>query len=98
MRAPPFTSLASVYDEIMQDVPYAAWVEFALRGAVLRGWGAGLLRSPGAAPLPKRSHQAPGWRGGTYRGSIAVAHFLRRVQGAQQLRHRIEGWREATGG
>lgn len=37
MRAPPFTSLASVYDEIMQDVPYAAWVDFALREAARRG-------------------------------------------------------------
>ena len=41
MRAPPFTSLASVYDEIMQDVPYAAWVDFALREATRRGWPGG---------------------------------------------------------
>ena len=41
MRAPPFTSLASIYDEIMQDVPYAAWVDFALREAALRGWSGG---------------------------------------------------------
>lgn len=41
MRAPPFTSLASVYDEIMQDVPYAAWVDFALREAARRGWSGG---------------------------------------------------------
>jgi len=41
VRAPPFTSLASVYDEIMQDVPYAAWVDFALREAAHRGWAGG---------------------------------------------------------
>jgi SAM-dependent methyltransferase len=41
VRAPPFTSLASVYDEIMQDVPYAAWVDFALREATRRGWPGG---------------------------------------------------------
>lgn len=44
MRAPPFTALASVYDTIMQDVPYAAWVDFALAGAERRGWqGGGVL-------------------------------------------------------
>jgi SAM-dependent methyltransferase len=41
VRAPPFTSLAQVYDEIMQDVPYDGWVEFALRGASARGWVGG---------------------------------------------------------
>ena len=41
MRAPPFTSLAAVYDEIMQDVPYAAWVDFALSEAARRGWSGG---------------------------------------------------------
>ena len=41
MRAPPFTALASVYDTIMQDVPYVAWVDFALAGAELRGWQGG---------------------------------------------------------
>jgi SAM-dependent methyltransferase len=41
VRAPPFTSLASVYDEIMQDVPYADWVDFALREAERRGWPGG---------------------------------------------------------
>lgn len=41
VRAPPFTSLARVYDEIMQDVPYERWVEFALRGAAARGWAGG---------------------------------------------------------
>lgn len=41
MRAPPFTALATVYDEIMQDVPYAAWVDFALREATRRGWAGG---------------------------------------------------------
>ena len=41
MRAPPFTSLAQVYDEIMQDVPYEGWVDFALRGAAARAWVGG---------------------------------------------------------
>jgi SAM-dependent methyltransferase len=41
VRAPPFTSLAQVYDEIMQDVPYEAWVDFALRGADARAWVGG---------------------------------------------------------
>jgi len=41
VRAPPFTSLATVYDDIMQDVPYAAWVDFALREAARRGWAGG---------------------------------------------------------
>ena len=41
MQAPPFTSLAAVYDEIMQDVPYASWVDFALREAARRGWTGG---------------------------------------------------------
>jgi SAM-dependent methyltransferase len=30
-----------VYDTIMQDVPYAAWVDFALLGAERRGWQGG---------------------------------------------------------
>jgi SAM-dependent methyltransferase len=37
VHAPPFTSLAGVYDEIMQDVPYADWVDFALHEAARRG-------------------------------------------------------------
>jgi SAM-dependent methyltransferase len=41
VRAPPFTALASVYDTIMQDVPYAAWVDFALTAAERRGWRGG---------------------------------------------------------
>jgi len=39
--ATPFTALADVYDEIMQDVPYDGWVDFALRGAAARGWTGG---------------------------------------------------------
>jgi len=39
--AAPFTAMADVYDAIMQDVPYAGWVDFALRGAAARGWPAG---------------------------------------------------------
>ena len=41
MPEPPFSALASVYDVIMQDVPYAAWVDFALAGARARGWSGG---------------------------------------------------------
>ncbi len=41
MVAPPFTAMADVYDAIMQDVPYARWIDFALRGAAARGWVAG---------------------------------------------------------
>jgi len=41
VRAPPFTALASVYDTIMQDVPYGAWVDFAVAGAQRRGWQGG---------------------------------------------------------
>lgn len=37
MQRPPFTAIAEVYDAIMQDVPYADWVAFALRAATGRG-------------------------------------------------------------
>jgi SAM-dependent methyltransferase len=41
VHAPPFTALADVYDEIMQDVPYEAWLDFVLREAAARGWHGG---------------------------------------------------------
>lgn len=42
-EARPFTRLASVYDAIMDDVEYDAWVAFLLHQATLRGWGGGRL-------------------------------------------------------
>ena len=35
---PPYSSLADVYDEIMQDVPYDAWCGFVRRELAQRGW------------------------------------------------------------
>ena len=34
----PYTSLADVYDAIMQDVPYDEWCDFVLEGLLERGW------------------------------------------------------------
>jgi len=35
---PPYSALADVYDEIMQDVPYDAWCGFVRRELAQRGW------------------------------------------------------------
>jgi ubiquinone/menaquinone biosynthesis C-methylase UbiE len=43
-EAPPFTSLASVYDAVMQDVEYEEWCDFVL--AVLEDLGFALPRTP----------------------------------------------------
>jgi SAM-dependent methyltransferase len=43
----PFTSLASVYDAIMQDVPYDGWCTFVLREATARGWRGGRVLEVG---------------------------------------------------
>lgn len=40
---PPFTRLASVYDAIMDDVEYDAWVAFVLRHVTARGFRGGRL-------------------------------------------------------
>ena len=42
-RAAPFTALADVYDEIMQDVPYREWCEFVLAQLSERGWSGSRL-------------------------------------------------------
>ena len=41
MQARPFTALADVYDAIMADVEYDAWVAFILDRATERGWQGG---------------------------------------------------------
>jgi len=35
---PPYSALADVYDEIMQDVPYDAWCGFVCNELAQRGW------------------------------------------------------------
>lgn len=41
VQQPPFTALASVYDEIMSDVEYGEWIEFILRESGARGYPPG---------------------------------------------------------
>lgn len=41
MSPAPFTSLAGVYDAIMEDVEYDDWVQFVLELALERGWTEG---------------------------------------------------------
>lgn len=43
MPVPPFSELAEVYDEIMADVDYEAWVDFILRQGELRGYRGGTV-------------------------------------------------------
>jgi SAM-dependent methyltransferase len=43
VEAAPFTRLAAVYDAIMADVGYEAWVDFVLREATRRGFAGGRL-------------------------------------------------------
>jgi len=43
MPSPPFSALASVYDDLMLDVPYDQWAEFLLRTARGHGWRGGSL-------------------------------------------------------
>lgn len=47
MRAEPFTSLAGVYDRIMEDVEYEDWAEFILELARQRGWTGGAMLDVG---------------------------------------------------
>ena len=43
VSAPPFTSLALVYDEIMEDIEYDEWSAFILEQLRGRGWAGGAL-------------------------------------------------------
>jgi SAM-dependent methyltransferase len=43
VEAAPFTRLAAVYDAIMADVGYEAWVDFVLRETTRRGFAGGRL-------------------------------------------------------
>jgi len=58
--------MAAVYDEIMQDVPYDAWIDFALRQATARGWTGGRVVELGCgtgnatAVLERRGHEVVG--------------------------------------
>lgn len=47
MRAEPFTSLAGVYDRIMEDVEYEDWAAFILELARQRGWTGGAMLDVG---------------------------------------------------
>jgi len=57
---PPYSSLADVYDEIMQDVPYDAWCVFVLDQLERRGWSGQRLLDlgcgTGRAAEPYRGH------------------------------------------
>ena len=79
VRAPPFSALANVYDAIMQDVPYAGWVAFALAGARERGWRGGRVLDLGCgtgnatAPLVRAGLEVVGVDGSAAMLAVARA-------------------------
>jgi GT2 family glycosyltransferase len=76
----------------------AAALRFALTGrwaeawAVKRAWWAGLFTRPWRRVVPSPGVQAPGSGDGTYRGSVAVAVWLRGVRRVSALLPRVQGW------
>lgn len=66
MESPPFTRLASVYDAIMEDVEYEAWVDFLLAEAARRGFEGGALldlacgTGNATAPARRRGYDVEG--------------------------------------
>ncbi|MCK4771299.1 MAG: glycosyltransferase family 2 protein [Candidatus Latescibacteria bacterium] len=64
----------------------------ALAAAVVRGWCSGLFRRPWSRvqPGPSVQPERSGW--GTYRGSIVVAAYLKRVRSTSQLLGCVKGW------
>lgn len=63
----------------------------ALAWAALRGWVAGLFRSPWGPVVPERGIQPATAERGTYRGSIVFASYLRGVRGAWQILDEVAG-------
>src|SRR5680860_1451310 len=65
-EAPPFTSLAAVYDDIMAEVEYEEWCEFILALASERGYRGGPLHDLGCGtgnatlPMLERGYDVSG--------------------------------------
>lgn len=66
MQRRPFSSLATVYDQIMADVDYQGWCEFLLRQASVRGFRGGTILDLGcgtgnaAIPLAQQGFEVTG--------------------------------------
>lgn len=87
MNTPPFTALAEVYDDLMQDVPYAAWLDFVLRAARARGWQGGpvLELGCGTGALTERLEPHAPWLVAVDASAAMLAQAQRRLRHSQLL-------------